>query len=207
MHQLKLLEPTRWVNVLKTLNQTMNASPFLTHRTPIAADVFVFSYPVYLAALYVSGRITKKIDYKKSALFIFTSVFSTAITNLIIQSFIDKQRPNLILGLADLKTETPLHHFLPSSSFPSDHAAVSMSIAVASLIRGIKNKDQKYLRFGGILIGFSIVMCSARVMTAVHRPTDIIWGMTVGIIIPLILSNKIIYNFLDKIFMWIGKKI
>gem|GEM_PF-3727800 len=30
-------------------------------------------------------------------------------------------------------------------------------------------------------------MCSSRVVTAVHRPTDIIAGMCVGMIVPLLL--------------------
>jgi membrane-associated phospholipid phosphatase len=36
--------------------------------------------------------------------------------------------------LADEKTETILHKFLPSSSFPSDHAALSMAIAMGTLV-------------------------------------------------------------------------
>lgn len=204
---LKLIEPNRGITLIKYLNQVMTQSPVLTHRTPILADIFVFSYPIYLAALYITGRVTKKIDYKKSALFIFTSVFATALANLFIQYFVQKSRPNFILGLTDLKHETILNKFLPASSFPSDHAGVSMSIAIASIIRGITHKDQKYLRFGGILIGFSIVMCTARVTTAVHRPTDIIGGMLVGILVPIILSNKKIFKCLDKMFTWIGKKI
>lgn len=207
MYQLKLLEPTRGINLLTYLNKAMISSPTRTHRTPILADIFVFTYPMYLLGLYIAGRVSKKIEYKKSAMFIVTWVISSTVFNLIIQYFVDKQRPNFVLGLADLKTETLLHKFLPSSSFPSDHAAVSMSIAVATLIRGITHKDQKYLRFGGILVIFSGIMCTARVTTAVHRPTDIIGGICVGILIPLLLTNQKIYNFLDKIFTWIAKKI
>ncbi|MEI6775179.1 MAG: hypothetical protein WCL18_10860 [bacterium] len=59
--------------------------------------------------------------------------------------------------MADLKNETILNTFMPTSSFPSDHAAVTMGIAMMSLFRGIKNKDKKFLRFGGILIMFSLI--------------------------------------------------
>jgi membrane-associated phospholipid phosphatase len=76
--------------------------------------------------------------------------------------------------LADLKKETILHKFMPSSSFPSDHAALTMAIAMMSLFRGIKNKDKKFLRFGGILIIFSLITSFARISSGVHRPTDII---------------------------------
>jgi len=52
---------------------------------------------------------------------------------------------------------------MPTSSFPSDHAAITMGIAMMSLFRGIKNKDKKFLRFGGILIIFSLITGFARV--------------------------------------------
>ena len=97
-----------------------------------------------------------------------------AIVNVLVQYFFDKARPNVVLGLADLKHETILHNFLPSSSFPSDHAAVSMAIAMSSLLRGIQKKDKKYIRFGGILIVFSLITSFARVTTAVHWITDVI---------------------------------
>jgi membrane-associated phospholipid phosphatase len=101
--------------------------------------------------------------------------------------------------LADLKKETVLHQFLPSASFPSDHAAVSMSIAMMSLLRGIKNKDKKFLRFGGILMIFSLITSFARVASGVHRPTDIIGGSIVGILVPLLLMWRPVYRFGTKV--------
>lgn len=203
----KIVEPNWWIEIVKSLNNWMNSSQNLIYLMPKLADIFVFTYPVYLFLLYLAWRVSKKIDYKKSALFIFTNVFVTAITNLILQYFFVKARPNFVLGLMDMKTETILHEFLPSSSFPSDHAGVSMSIAIASIVRWIIHKDKRYLWFWLILVIFSLVMCFARVSTAVHRPTDIISGMLVGIIVPIILSRGKIYNFLDKIYSWIGGKI
>jgi membrane-associated phospholipid phosphatase len=78
--------------------------------------------------------------------------------------------------LTDLKHETILNKFMPTSSFPSDHAAVTMGIAMMSLFRGIKHNDKKFLRFGGILIVFSLITSFARVTSGVHWPTDIIAG-------------------------------
>ena len=119
------------------------------------------------------GWIRKQINYKVASLWIFINVGITTIINIGIQFFVEKSRPNVVLGLYE-KTETVLHKYLPSSSFPSDHAAVTMSIAMMSLFRGIKNKDKKFLRFGGILIIFSLITSFARVTSGVHRPTDII---------------------------------
>ena len=76
-----------------------------------------------------------------------------------------------------------------------------------SLFRGIKNKDKKFLRFGGILIIFSLITSFARVTSGVHRPTDVIAGSLLGIIIPLVLMRKPIYKFGTGIAERIGKVI
>lgn len=202
----KLVEPQWWVNLLKSLFTWMQASVFWSYRIPILADIFVFTYPVYLLALYVYGIFKKKMYFKISALYIWIGVAISFLSNIGIQFFVDKVRPNIVLWLADLKNETILHGLMPSSSFPSDHAALSMSIAMMSLFRGIKNKDRKFLRFGGILIIFSLVTWFARVTSGVHRPTDIIGGSIVGIIIPFILiMRKPVYIFWTKIAEKIGK--
>jgi len=185
----------------------MKASPTLSHRAPILADIFVFSYPVYLLWLYIWGWVKKAITPKVSALIIGANVAITVIANIAIQFIFQKDRPNIVLGLADEKHKTILDKFLPNSSFPSDHAGVSMSIAIASILRGVTQKDKKYIWFGIIGIVFSLIMCSARVMTAVHRPTDIIAGMCVGIAIPLLLLLPRPSKQLKKITTRIAQKI
>jgi len=209
----KIVEPQWWINLLKSLFAWMQASVFWSYRIPILADVFVLTYPVYLLALYIywivrckthdAWRMIEWIKYKIAALYILAGVAVTYILNVGIQFFVDKVRPNVVLWLVDLKHETILNKFLPTSSFPSDHAAVSMSIAMMSLFRGIKNKDKKFLRFGGILIIFSLVTWFARVTSAVHRPTDVIAGSLIGIIVPLVLMRKPIYRFGT----WIAERI
>ena len=212
----KLVEPQWWVDLLNSLFAWMQASVFWSQWIPVLADIFVFSYPVYLIVLYGYGIFQKwkhwKMEtlkdglyHKVAAMYIAAGVGCSVIVNLAIQFFVDKSRPNVVLGLADLKQETVLHHFLPSSSFPSDHAAVTMSIAMISLFRGIKNKDKKFLRFGGILIIFSLITSFARVTSGVHRPTDIIAGSLVGIIVPLVLMWKPVYRFGTKIAERIGR--
>jgi len=214
----KLIEPQWWVSVLNSLFAWMQASIFWSHWIPVLADVFVFTYPVYLLGLYIYWMtqtlkrwnveaLKRWMKYKIAALYIFAGVFVSIVVNVGIQFFIDKVRPNFVLGLTDLKHETILNTFLPSASFPSDHAAVTMSIAMMSLFRGIKNKDKKFLRFGGILIIFSLLTWFARVSSGVHRPTDILAGSSIGIIVPLILMRKPIYTFGTWIAQKIGKTI
>lgn len=209
----KLVEPTRGVNLSKSLFAWMQASIFWSQWIPVLADIFVFSYPIYLLALYIYGIVEGRrskvegLQKKIAALYIFVGVLMSAIVNVGIQFFVDKVRPNMVLGLVDLKQETVLHKFLPSASFPSDHAAVSMSIAMMSLFRGIQHKDKKFLRFGGILIIFSLITSFARVASGVHRPTDIIGGSIVGILVPLLLMWRPVYKFGTKVAEKIGKVI
>jgi len=191
----KITEPQWGVDLLKSLFAWMQASSFWSYRIPVLADIFVFTYPIYLLALYIYGMAKKKIYYKIAALYIVAGTALSFIVNIGIQFFVDKIRPNVVLWLADLKHETILNKFMPSSSFPSDHAALTMSIAMMSLFWGIKNKDKKFLRFGGILIIFSLVTWFARISSWVHWPTDIIGGSIVGIIIPLVLMWRPIYKF------------
>ncbi len=209
----KIIEPQWGVNLLQSLFAWMQASVFLSYRIPILADIFVFTYPVYLLTLYIYGIVEHKkwkvqgLQKKIAALYILAGTGLSFLANIGVQFFIDKVRPNVVLWLTDLKNETILNHFMPSSSFPSDHAALTMWIAMMSLFRGIKNKDKKFLRFGGILIIFSLITWFARITSGVHRPTDIIGGSTVGIIIPLFLMRKPFYNLGTKIAAKIGKAI
>ncbi len=195
----KITEPQWWVNLLKSLFAWMQASIFWSHRIPVLADVFVFTYPIYLLALYIYGIAKKKISYKIAALYIVAGTALSFVINIVMQFFVDKVRPNVVLWLADLKNETILNKFMPTSSFPSDHAAVTMGIAMMSLFRGIKNKDKKFLRFGGILIIFSLITWFARVTSGVHRPTDVIAGSVIGILIPFLLMRNPLYRFGTKI--------
>lgn len=191
-------EPIRWTKFLLFMHSKMLANATLTKIVPIVADIFVFTYPIYLVALYLYGIIRKKIEYKTWALFIFLSTALVTVLNIFIQFFFDKQRPNIVLWLDDQKIETVLHKFLPSSSFPSDHAAVSFAIATSTLIYWIYTKNKFYKSVAIVFYIFAIIMCISRITTWVHRPTDIIAWALVWSIIPIILIQKNIFWFLNK---------
>ena len=204
---MPLIEPQRWIQLMTSFHQQIMQSEFWSAVVPVLADIFVFTYPLFLVALYSAWWIKKEIRYKVASLWIFIAVLFSTMTNILIQVFFQKSRPNILLGLSDQKSETILHSFLPSSSFPSDHAVVSMSIAVATLLRWIEKKDKKFLIFGIILLSFSLIMSISRVGIAVHRPTDIIGWFLVWATIPLILSYKKILSFSERILWYIAKKI
>jgi undecaprenyl-diphosphatase len=163
----------------------------------MGADIFTLIYPIFLIFLYLKGIIQKKAEDKQAALFIFFSCVISILVNILIQSFLIKNRPNVELFNADVG-ETVLHSFLPQSSFPSDHAVVSMSFAVATLIRGYKTKNKVLLRFGYILVLIAIIMSGCRIITVVHRPSDILGGFIVAILIPLLLGCTPLFTHLKK---------
>ena len=196
---LELQEPVWWKNLIIKLNLWMNNDPIFKNIVPITADIFVFIYPVFLFVLYVWWIIKNNAKYKQWALFIFFCAIFCVLVNIFIQILAFKARPNFVLEeILDEKNETILHQFLPQWSFPSDHASVSMWIAIATLIIWIKQKNTFLKVIWILFVICSLVMSVSRVSVWVHRPTDVISGTLVWIIVPLIFVNNTIYNFLDK---------
>jgi undecaprenyl-diphosphatase len=208
---IALKEQLWGISLLKSLYFWMIWSQFWSWMIPILADVFVFVYPVYLAVLFIYWAVKKKFYYQSSALFTFFAVLFSICVNVGIQFFVDKDRPNIVLWLTDLKAETVLHKFLPTSSFPSDHAAVWMAFASAVLFRWLKNKDRKFVIGGIVFYIFSSVMSFARVTSWVHWPTDVIAGSIVWIAVTRILFYTKIFTRFDskvnKSLIWLFNKI
>lgn len=197
MFPIALQEPTRWVNLVVHLNDYMKYHDFLLKVIPITADIFVFLFPVLLVTLYIIWLFKNSDKIKESALRVFRSAIITSIINICIQFFFTKSRPTMMLFWHE--EETMLHKFLPNSSFPSDHAAMSMWFAMWILIRWIKTKNKTYTLLGIIFLIFALTTWFSRIMVWVHRPTDILGWFAVGIIVPLILSSNWIYKLLKKI--------
>ena len=192
-----LQEPEWWVYIVKSLNEYMSWSEFLSSLIPITADIFVFLFPILLLTLYIIGMVKKDTSIKESAIWVFRSAILTSIVNILVQLFFDKSRPTVSLFWQE-QTETVLHKFLPNSSFPSDHAAMSMWFAMWLLIRWLKTKQKSFIWMGIIFTVFSLIMWFSRVMVWVHWPTDILWWFAVWIIIPFVLSRWKIYTILQK---------
>lgn len=179
-------EPQWWVNLVLSLNTWMSTSALLTLWIPILADIFVFVYPIYLAIVYCYGIWHRDNFLKESALYVTVSTFFVICVNILVQVFVSKDRPDVVLNLTGSRDAVLLHKYLPPSSFPSDHAAVSMAVAMATLIWGIHHNKKGYIWFGLFLLLISLIMCFARITTALHWPTDIIAGFVVGTVVPML---------------------
>ena len=197
MHKIQLIEPERWLNIIQRWIKLQEQHPRIENFAPIGADIFVFVYPILLLSLYIYDIVKKKTEQKIAALFIFFSTFISTLCNIWIQCLFNKDRPLITLNMSGTE-ETLLHEILPASSFPSDHATVSMSFAIATLIWWIYSKKKFYIRTWIFLIIISLIMTFCRILTLVHRPTDILWGIVLWITIPCILIIKPIRNILIK---------
>ncbi len=207
---IHLIEPMWGEKLLLWMHQVMQF-PFFFHWLPVVADVFVFVYPVYLFVVYVYGmRLSHKgiiqwRIFKESALWVFIAAMASAIFNMIVQVFLIKDRPDVVLNLLYQKREDLiLYDYLPEASFPSDHATMSMAIAMATLLYGIRYKKKWYVYFSIFLFAISLIMGYARISIGIHWPTDVIGGYIVGIAIPVVLFLPKIYGFIKK---WIVDKL
>ncbi len=181
---MNLIEPQRWQSLLHLLNSATFDSAVLVKLVPLLADIFVFSYPILLLIWYITGIIKKNQVLKSDALTIFSWAAYATIINIVLQSFLHKDRPifawdnSIHMILTDL----------PTASFPSDHAAVSMVIWLAVTMIWYKNNHKWIKILGLILIACSMIMSVSRVAVWVHWPTDIIAGWWVAITIVSLMS-------------------
>lgn len=191
---ISINEPLIFERLLVHANNFVTNNYILSKMIPYTADMFVFTYPVYLVWLYLYWINKKSESFKELSLFIFFSSISTILTNLIIQFFIDKERPHQLVWMQD----DLIFENVPIESFPSDHAALSATIAMSTMIWGIKNRDKNIINISIILWIFSITMSISRFVAGIHWLTDVVFGTIIGIIIPIILFKWKIYEILKK---------
>lgn len=195
-------------NLIIILNDRMASSSLLIKIIPILWDIFVFSYPIFLIRFYFSQpehiswwkRLwIREENYwnKTQALSILLSFFTVIIVNYIVKAFIPQPRPIHILDLSINPQSSLLLDHIPTDAFPSDHAAVSMVIALMTLIISYKYGNKKIRVFWRIFIIFALIMSISRIIMWLHRPIDIFWGILTAIITSLLLTCKPIEDFLS----------
>lgn len=214
MHTIQLVEPTWWTDLLQRGVSLQDTYPWIANIAPTFADAFVLIYPIFLVGLYIYAICKKKNSIKQWSLYIFLATFIAVLINIWIQCFFYKERPIVVLNQVEVE-ETLLHDMLPTSSFPSDHAVVSMSFAIAALLWWIYSKRKFFTRSGVVLIMVSFVMTACRILTLVHRPSDIVAWLWLWILVPLLLMIRpvryillrFIINPIIKFEQWIMKMV
>lgn len=197
---MQIFEPQWWVTLLQELNTWVSSSTQLFNIISFLADAVVFLFPIFLVILYVCGITKKQKHMKIHALRIFSSAIFAAVINIIFQLFLHKDRPETVLE----GTQRLILKHLPTMSFPSDHAAVSMAFATAILLwiglYEITKQKKNIIYTGAFFLIAGMIMSICRVIVGIHRPTDILAGWLVWImaayigvcIMPISLYNWII---------------
>lgn len=198
MFKILMTEPRRGYEVLLRIVELGERYPRLGNFYPIGADIFVFVYPIFLTLLYLYGIWKKKLGMKKQALFIFFACFFSVLVNILSQQFFNKQRPIYEFWIWNLDQETLLHQFLPATSFPSDHAVVTFSIAMATWLMAHKYHNKKLKIWSMFLFIFALITGICRIGTTVHWTTDILAGTIMGILVPIVLMFPIIFKTIEK---------
>ena len=186
MNKVALIEPSWGMKILQWGIDIQAKYEWIANLAPIFADIFVITYPIFLVMIYIYAIIKKKPIIKQWAFYIFFVTLIAVLINIWIQTFFYKERPIVVLNQVGVE-ETLLHDILPTSSFPSDHAIVSMTFAMATLLWWLYNKKKFFTRSGIIFIIISLMMSVCRILTLVHRPSDIIAWLWLWILIPLVL--------------------
>lgn len=173
---------------------------------PKTADLPIFFLPLFLTSLWLYYNFSKKYKneekkhLRENLMFIFYSCVIVIIFSTIIKSFIDIDRPETAISEAGKL----LLYKIPESSFPSDHASVSFAFLTALLLSNYKKVFWAFLPF-------VILMNMSRIISWVHWPTDVIWGLMIGIlawyiginILPKIKFVKNINSFIMKVLSYI----
>ena len=186
MHRFQLIEPSRWMGILNRWLDIQDKYGWISNVAPTFADIFVVLYPIFLVCVYLYAIIKKKSVLKQGCIYIFFATLIAVLINIWIQTFFYKERPIVVLNQIEVE-ETLLHDILPTSSFPSDHAVVSMTFAIAALLWWLYSKRKFFTRSGVAFLVVSFVMTLCRVLTLVHWPSDIVAWIWLGNLVPLIL--------------------
>lgn len=189
MDKIALIEPSWGMDILQWWIDIQTKYEWVANLTPILADVFVIAYPTFLVLIYIYAIIKKKPVIKQWAFYIFFVTLIAVLINIWVQTFFYKERPIVALNQVEVE-ETLLHDILPTSSFPSDHAVVSMTFAMATLLWWLYNKRKFFTRSGIIFIIISVIMTTCRILTLVHRPSDIFAWLWLWILVSLLLMIR-----------------
>jgi membrane-associated phospholipid phosphatase len=123
--------------LIYNIHEYIFSTPLLSYTVGIRSDAIVFIYPILLISLFLYGRYrdsSHQYSFHHLALSIAGSVIGVFIINYLIKLFITRPRPYHVLDLPIPIEELTLTS-IPIDSFPSDHAAVSMTIAVTLIAR------------------------------------------------------------------------
>lgn len=160
-------------NIVVAWQNFISQSPALESVVSVIALYGVYAIPVmWVIWWFVSGR--KQRELLLSA--VAAGLLGWQVINRGLKMLYFHPRPTQDLPLREIIFERP------ENSFPSDHTAFLIGIAVFFFLRGDK-------RTGWILLILAIAVSKARIAVAVHYPSDILVGIIVGVVAAWIINQ------------------
>ncbi len=143
-------------------SQSVAANPFFLTLLTGTGVYLVYLVPFLL--IYLWFAVSRKISLRAT----LAGVLAWEGLSKLVAKIFDRPRP----GLSQIGAKELVFH-RPDTSFPSDHSAFLMALAVSFYLAGER-------KLGHLFVGLAILVGVSRVGVGLHFPLDILGGWLVG---------------------------
>lgn len=165
MQSLLQLDATLVTN----LSTLVAANPFVTKLCSIIGVGLVYVLPFLF--IYVWFIYSRKLSLRAA----IAGLFAWEGLSKLVAALVDRPRPSAsLVGVKELVFHRP------DTSFPSDHSAFLMAVALTFYLQGQKN-------LGNFVLLIAVLVGVCRVAIGVHFPGDILGGWLVGALVAYLL--------------------
>jgi len=178
------------VSAFLFVNQYAGKSKMLDSILITAVDMMPYLFVMVLLYLWFSSNIEKK----QASLNAVMSVALGMLTSNVISMFYYNPRP----FVENLGVQLIEH--APDSSFPSDHATFTFSVAITLLL----NKETRVL--GIVLFVLSLISSMSRVYGGIHYPLDILGAVFVALFASKFASTFVLKASKKRLLAMLSKK-
>jgi undecaprenyl-diphosphatase len=164
------------LSLFSALNAQAGLSGWQLLSARFAAEWLILLVPLSLAALWIGGAAGQREAAVRAA---FATTAALAI-NAVIGVMWFHPRP-FMAGIG----HTFMHH-APDSSFPSDHATIMFTVAMALAASTAENAR----RLGTLMLPVAIVVAWSRVFLGVHYPMDMAGALAVSLFVVAVFNTR-----------------
>jgi undecaprenyl-diphosphatase len=164
------------LSLFSALNAQAGLSGWQLLSARFAAEWLILLVPLSLTALWIGGAAGQREAAVRAAL----ATTAALAINAVIGVMWFHPRP-FMAGVG----HTFMHH-APDSSFPSDHASIMFTVAMALACSTAENA----LRLGTLMMPVAIVVAWSRVFLGVHYPMDMVGALAVSVFVVALFNTR-----------------